>query len=192
MKEVTNGDDSDFLAFTTLIESINTLSSQDNYKLVHGYLSEIKRLQEEVTDKEQAFAAHSTLTTDLAKQKLTLRKTLDERDEMISQLKRKRDDLKDQVQKLEEQSTKQKDVIEKAKVKVKQQGETLQSKSTQFKELEGKLDQANKLASQLEADLNKLKSTNKALMKKHDEVKSKLGEVNEFAVSLREEDSEAV
>lgn len=192
VRPVNGFEDGAILAFRGLIDSVRTLSSQDDYKLVDSYFDEIERLRGELRNKEQAFAAHTNLTTDLAKKQLSLREQLDERDTKIAQLSKEKEDLKEGVRKLEEGSKKQKGVLEKAKEKVKEQTEGLKAKDELIQKLEDKFKQARNQALRFEKELDSLKAEHDSLARRHKVVANRLEELESFAVRLHEDDSDAV
>lgn len=180
------------LAIKGLIDSVQALSSQDDYKLVGSYLNEIERLQRELKDKEQGLAAQEHLTTDVAKERLSLKERLNKRDETIARLSKEKENLEELYHKLEEYSNDQKGVIEKAKGKVKEQNGELKAKDKEIRELGEKYKQADNWALRLENDLTSLKAENNSLTERHNAAADRLKELEGFPVALHEEDPGAV
>lgn len=180
------------LAFRGLIDSVRALSSQEDYKLVDSYFDEIERLRRELGDKEKGFEAYETLTANLAKDKLSLREQLEERDERIAQLSEEKLDLEERVKKLEEDSKKLKVATEKAKGKVEEHKDDLKAKDEQIHELEVKFKQAHDRALRFEEDLDSLKTKNNSLVRRYDATTNRLEELESFAVPLHNDDSNVV
>jgi len=178
-------------AIQSFIETIRELTSHDDYKQVTNHFNEITQLRQEVENKAKDLEAYKIVNATLAKDQSSLKTKLEERNNTIAKAKKQEESLQGQVNQLEEKSNKQKEAMKKAAAKTKDLENAFKAIESKATKLENICRQEKGKSSQLGDELTGVKQENESLVQKLEANRSRLAELEGFALELNEVDPEA-